>query len=57
MGRHVNGEPVEALYQANRISFRTIVPEDRQPCRARQIVATRGENGCLLPAEVGRKSR
>src|SRR5262245_889532 len=57
MGRHVNGERIEALNQANGIGFRTILSEHRQPRRARQIVVTRGENGCLLSAEVGRKSR
>jgi hypothetical protein len=50
MGRHVNRERVEALNQANRIGFRTILPEDRQPRRAAQIVVARGENGCLLSA-------
>src|SRR5262245_24918273 len=57
MGRHMNGERIEALYQANGIGLRTVLAEDRQPRPASEIVVPRGENGCLLSAEVSSERR
>jgi hypothetical protein len=53
MSGQVNGKSVEALNQTNGIGFRTIWLEDRQADRAREIVATRRENGCPLSAKIG----